>query len=71
MDESRQPRSAAPWGRWGAIVALIVFVLIFAQAQDAGSVTIASQSVPVWGVMLVSYLLGAVAMWGLGKGKRQ
>jgi len=41
-----------------------VFVVILGAGLSAGSVELYSLSVPVWAVMVVSYLLGAAAMWG-------
>lgn len=57
-------------GRWVGIASAVVFVLVFGSAFSAGSVEIYSISVPVWAVMLASYLLGAVAVWGLNSSKK-
>lgn len=51
-------------GRWVGLGAGIVFVVVLGAGLSAGSVELYSLSVPVWAVMVVSYLLGAAAMWG-------
>lgn len=67
---SQSASSTSGVGRWVGIGAAVVFVLIFGAAWSAGSVEISSLSVPVWAVMLASYLLGAVAVWGLNSSKK-
>jgi hypothetical protein len=62
--------STSGLGRWIGIGAAVVFVVIFGAAWSAGSVELYSKSVPVWAVMLASYLLGAVAVWGLNSSKK-
>jgi hypothetical protein len=62
--------STSGLGRWVGIGSAVVFVLLFGAAFNAGSVDIYSLSVPVWAVMLASYLLGAVAVWGLNSSKK-
>jgi hypothetical protein len=69
MSESVKSGASA-WGRWVGIGALVAMAVLFSQVRDVPSVDIFSLSVPLWAVMIVSYLLGAAAMWGFGQGKK-
>jgi len=50
----------------GYITAILAAVLVYL-LMDAGSIELLSVSVPVWLVAIVSYALGAGALWGFSK----